>query len=190
MLIAVMKCEGAIEEVEETFKNAEEVASIELLKLVKDLNTRNIFRQDKKTNKFTTNAVQLSVIPTRVTRIVVRVGTVGIDKYGLNTKLPEVVCDTTESRKRRAYESESGDLSDPLVRIQASESSQLIEVIVSRKRSWTVPSVHVFELGGEKLEVRTGGSAPSTSHTWPTSPSAESRCQADGLCHDLYVTSC
>eukprot|EP00117_Sycon_ciliatum_P035852 scpid101954/ scgid27093/ len=42
----VMKAKGAINEAEEVFKDAEEVESSELLKLVKDLNTRKIFRQD------------------------------------------------------------------------------------------------------------------------------------------------
>eukprot|EP00117_Sycon_ciliatum_P002826 scpid97284/ scgid0884/ len=50
--------EGAVDDAEETFRDAEEIEDIELIQLVKDLNTRKIFRQDARMNKFTTKAVQ------------------------------------------------------------------------------------------------------------------------------------
>ena len=140
------KAEGALDNVEETFQDAEEIEGMEVVQLIRDLNGRKIFRQDIKINKYTTKAVQLSVLATRITRIVVRVGTIDIDVQGHHTKMPEVVCDSIESRKRKAADSivrDDVNLAESLVTIQASETSPVIEV--SRKRSWVVPSVHVFD---------------------------------------------
>ena len=100
------KAEGALD-------NAEEIEGMDAVQFIKDLNSRKIFRQDLKMNKYTTKAVQLSVLATRITRIVVRVGTIDIDEQGHHTKMPEVVCDSIESRKRKASDSIVRDDEDP-----------------------------------------------------------------------------
>ena len=134
----VMKAAGALDNVEETFENADQIEAQEFIRVIKDLNERMIFRRDGDTEA-TTKSVRLSVMATRITRVVVRVGTIDIDDEGYHKKMPDVLCDTIASRKRKADD----DLDKSIVTIQASDTSPVIEV--SRKRSWVVPSVDIFD---------------------------------------------
>ena len=97
----VMKAAGALDNVEETFENADQIEAQEFIRVIKDLNERMIFRRDGDTEAMT-KSVRLSVIATRITRVVVRVGTIDIDDEGYHKKMPEVLCDTIASRKRKA----------------------------------------------------------------------------------------
>ena len=98
----VMKtdAEFSLKGVEDTFVNGRQIESPELLDVIRELNKCQVFRTDRTMMKFRSNAVQLRIVPTRVTRILVRVGTVDLDENGLTTKLPEVVCDTVESQTK------------------------------------------------------------------------------------------
>eukprot|EP00117_Sycon_ciliatum_P031911 scpid95381/ scgid24869/ len=92
--------EFSLKGVEDTFVNGRQIESPELLDVIRELNKCQVFRTDRTMMKFRSNAVQLRIVPTRVTRILVRVGTVDLDENGLTTKLPEVVCDTVESQTK------------------------------------------------------------------------------------------
>ena len=103
--------------------NADQIEAQEFIRVIKDLNERMIFRRDGDTEA-TTKSVRLSVIATRITRVVVRVGTIDIDDEGYHKKMPDVLCDTIASRKRKADD----DLDESIVTIQASDTSPVIEV--------------------------------------------------------------
>ena len=134
----VMKVAGVLDIVEETFANGEQIEVQELIRVIKDLNDRKVFRKDGD-SQATTKSVRLSVMSTRITRVVARVGTIDIDDEGYPKKMPEVSCDYVVSRKRKADD----DLDEAIVTIQASNTAPIIEV--SRKRSWVVPSQDIFD---------------------------------------------
>eukprot|EP00117_Sycon_ciliatum_P027435 scpid95006/ scgid22284/ len=112
----------------------------DIMKLIDDVNRKEVYRVDAASVCHSTKAVKLRAVATRVTRIRVQVSTIDISEDGFISKLPESTCDMMEVRRRTSNDNMMTDWVEPLVHLRTSDTSS--SYCVSRKRSWINPSLH------------------------------------------------